>query len=90
MDSDVKKFEPMRTRDDLIDHIAMLVAQPLAARTNATQILDYISEDVLRHRGPFIVGTQTVKRDRDGFPKYILIAMTYGSDGIRRYEKSGS
>lgn len=35
------------TRDEIINHIAMLVAQPLAARTNAEQILDYISEDVI-------------------------------------------
>lgn len=34
-------------RDEIIDHIAMLVAQPLAARTNAEQILDYISEDLI-------------------------------------------
>lgn len=34
-------------RDEIINHIAMLVAQPQAARTIAEQILDYISEDVI-------------------------------------------
>lgn len=77
----------MRTRQRLIDHIALLVAQTLPCKTIADQILEYIAKDVISpDLGPFICGRNGPVGD-DGCPERLFVSPEYGASIYVTYKK---